>query len=89
MRSNVTVGPPIDLLIYTKNAFEITRHRRLVGVRPRSERDPRILGAVAAASGRGSCRKFISTSRIEYSRLPASGGRGPVVKVSDVMHRSC
>ena len=29
IRSNVTVGPPIDLLIYKKNTFEITRHRRL------------------------------------------------------------
>jgi putative proteasome-type protease len=29
IRSNVTVGPPIDLLIYNKNSFEITRYRRL------------------------------------------------------------
>ena len=29
MRSNVTVGPPIDLLLYKKNTFELTRHRRL------------------------------------------------------------
>ena len=29
MRSNVTVGPPIDLLFYKKNSFEIDRHRRL------------------------------------------------------------
>jgi putative proteasome-type protease len=29
MRSNVTVGPPIDLLLYRKNTFELTRHRRL------------------------------------------------------------
>ena len=29
MRSNVTVGPPIDLLIYTKNSFEVNRYRRL------------------------------------------------------------
>src|SRR3954470_4376428 len=32
MRSNVTVGPPIDLLIYKKNSFEITRHRRLAAM---------------------------------------------------------
>ena len=32
MRSNVTVGPPIDLLIYTKNSFEMTRHRRLAAL---------------------------------------------------------
>jgi putative proteasome-type protease len=29
MRSNVTVGPPIDLLLYEKNSFRIDRHRRL------------------------------------------------------------
>ena len=29
MRSNVTVGPPIDLLLYKKDSFEITRYRRL------------------------------------------------------------
>src|SRR5205823_7046077 len=28
MRSNVTVGPPIDLLVYGRDAFRITRHRR-------------------------------------------------------------
>ena len=32
MRSNVTVGPPIDLLIYRKNSFEVTRHRRLAAL---------------------------------------------------------
>src|SRR5947209_20066388 len=29
MRSNVTVGPPIDLLLYKKDSLEITRYRRL------------------------------------------------------------
>ena len=29
MRSNVTVGPPIDLLLYTKDSLEIARYRRL------------------------------------------------------------
>jgi putative proteasome-type protease len=29
MRSNVTVGPPIDLLLYRKDSFEIDRYRRL------------------------------------------------------------
>ena len=29
MRSNVTVGPPIDLLLYKKNAFTVNRYRRL------------------------------------------------------------
>ncbi|MEO7270508.1 MAG: hypothetical protein ABIX28_22470, partial [Vicinamibacterales bacterium] len=34
MRSNVTVGPPIDLLIYRKNEFSISRHRRLAALDP-------------------------------------------------------
>jgi len=29
MRSNVTVGPPIDLLLYRKDALTVDRHRRL------------------------------------------------------------
>jgi len=29
MRSNVTVGPPFDLLLYKKDSLELTRHRRL------------------------------------------------------------
>jgi putative proteasome-type protease len=29
MRSNVTVGPPFDLLLYKKNSLEVTRYRRL------------------------------------------------------------
>lgn len=32
MRSNVTVGPPIDLLLYTKDSLDITRYRRLSAV---------------------------------------------------------
>jgi putative proteasome-type protease len=32
MRSNVTVGPPIDLLIYRKNSFDASRHRRLAAM---------------------------------------------------------
>ena len=28
MRSNATVGPPVDLLIYTADELDITRHRR-------------------------------------------------------------
>jgi putative proteasome-type protease len=37
MRSNVTVGPPIDLLIYARDEIRITRWRRF------SERDPDLL----------------------------------------------
>jgi putative proteasome-type protease len=29
IRSNVTVGPPIDLLLYRRNSFAITQYRRL------------------------------------------------------------
>ena len=29
MRSNVTVGPPFDLLLYQKDSLEITRYRRV------------------------------------------------------------
>jgi putative proteasome-type protease len=28
MKSNVTVGPPVDLLVYPTDEFDITRHRR-------------------------------------------------------------
>jgi putative proteasome-type protease len=38
MRSNVTVGPPIDLMIYEKDNLEITRHRRF------AEEDPALVG---------------------------------------------
>jgi putative proteasome-type protease len=34
MRSNVTVGPPIDLLVYRSEELQISRYRRF------SERDP-------------------------------------------------
>ncbi|MFO0958063.1 MAG: peptidase [Isosphaeraceae bacterium] len=37
MRSNVTVGPPIDLLLYTKDELEIRRYRRF------NDRDPDLL----------------------------------------------
>ena len=29
MRSNVTVGPPVDLLVYGRDEFAVTRHRRM------------------------------------------------------------
>jgi len=34
IRSNVTVGPPIDLLLYARDTFRITRYRRLAGMDP-------------------------------------------------------
>ena len=34
MRSNVTVGPPIDLILYTADDFQITRRRRFAADDP-------------------------------------------------------
>jgi putative proteasome-type protease len=34
IRSNVTVGPPIDLLLYKRDSLRITRHRRLAAMDP-------------------------------------------------------
>lgn len=34
MRSNVTVGPPIDMIVYGKNEFEVSRRRRLTASDP-------------------------------------------------------
>jgi putative proteasome-type protease len=34
MRSNVTVGPPIDLLLYKRDTLEITRSRRIAALDP-------------------------------------------------------
>ena len=31
MRSNVTVGPPIEIVLYPKDTFELTRYRRFSG----------------------------------------------------------
>jgi putative proteasome-type protease len=37
MRSNVTVGPPIDLLVYARDDLRVTRHRRFL------DKDPDLL----------------------------------------------
>jgi len=34
MKSNVTVGPPIDLLVYSTDEFDVTRHRRFAADDP-------------------------------------------------------
>jgi putative proteasome-type protease len=34
MRSNVTVGPPIDLLLYKRDSLAITRSRRIAAFDP-------------------------------------------------------
>jgi putative proteasome-type protease len=41
MRSNVTVGPPIDLLVYARDELRVTRYRRL------SSKDPDLLAVHA------------------------------------------
>ena len=33
MKSNVTVGPPIDVLVYATDELDVTRHRRFAAVR--------------------------------------------------------
>jgi putative proteasome-type protease len=38
MRSNVTVGPPIDMIVYTRDDLRVKRYRRL------GERDPDLMG---------------------------------------------
>ena len=30
MKSNVTVGPPVDLMVYSTDELDITRHRRFL-----------------------------------------------------------
>ncbi len=52
MRSNVTVGPPIDLLVYGRDALRITPPSAIPRQGPRSPRDPDPLGA--GADGRPS-----------------------------------
>lgn len=34
MRSNMTVGPPVDMLLYENNSLQVTHHRRLVATDP-------------------------------------------------------
>jgi putative proteasome-type protease len=34
IRSNVTVGPPIDLLLYRRDSLDVTKYRRLNAMDP-------------------------------------------------------
>ena len=52
MRSNVTVGPPIDLLVYGRDELRIIRRRRFAAGTPTSGH-PRPVGAGAAAGRAG------------------------------------
>ena len=47
IRSNVTVGPPIDLLVYSKDELNVSRYRRFAAKDPRPPRRPRPVGNVA------------------------------------------
>jgi putative proteasome-type protease len=55
MRSNVTVGPPIDLMVYGRDELQITRHRRF----------PKVIRTCAVSTCNGSkrCAKQSKNSR--------------------------
>ena len=75
MRSNVTVGPPIDLLIYKKNTLRDDAAPAAVGARPGPERDPRLVGAVAAAGGRAAAGDSVRRAGPGAACGRARGGR--------------
>src|SRR5256714_266535 len=59
MKSNVTVGPPIDLLAYSVDELDITRHRRFSNNAPRPGKIRPPLGeALPPAGARPSRRPF-------------------------------
>ena len=58
MKSNVTVGPPIDLLAYSTDEFDITRHRRF------SDQDPDLLKIRVAGTRR--CGRRYSPSAASF-----------------------
>ena len=53
MRSNVTVGPPIDLVIYTANELQIKRYRRFGPDDPDLKAISCAVGAIASQGGAG------------------------------------
>lgn len=65
MRSNVTVGPPIDLLLYRKDSLVIDRYRRL------SASDPDL--TLIHASWESSLRRAVEQlPEIDFARQPAT-----------------
>ena len=68
MRSNVTVGPPIDLLLYKRDSFRITRYRRLGASDPDLNLIHESWETVAAPGGRA-----VAGDRVR--RIPGPGGR--------------
>jgi putative proteasome-type protease len=73
MRSNVTVGPPIDLLVYSRDALRITRQRRFLA------KDPDLLAIQT---------HWEQALRKAVQELPAIqfGEPGPVGRPSDKSH---
>jgi len=65
MRSNVTVGPPIDLLLYRKDSLTVDRYRRLEG----SDPDLRLIHASWESSLRRAVQQL---PEIEFERQPAT-----------------
>ena len=72
MRSNVTVGPPIDLLLYKKNSLTIDRYRRL------GASDPDL--NLIHASWEQSLRRAVEQlPEIEFDAQPASVNGIPTI----------
>jgi putative proteasome-type protease len=67
MRSNVTVGPPIDLMIYARNELGVTRYRRF------TDRDPDLL-AIHAQWEQALRRAVQELPTIQFGDTPAPGG---------------
>ena len=70
MRSNVTVGPPIDLLLYKKDSFDVDALPAARGARSGPQPDSRLVGAVAAAG-----RRAAAGDRLRASRIAAQHAR--------------
>ena len=51
MKSNVTVGPPVDLLAYETDQLRITHYRRFEMEDADLDKDPHALAACVAAGG--------------------------------------
>jgi putative proteasome-type protease len=64
MRSNVTVGPPIDLLVYNRDELGVSRHRRLV------DKDPDLM-AIHAQWEQALRRAVQELPRIEFGEAPS------------------
>jgi putative proteasome-type protease len=65
MRSNVTVGPPIDLLLYKKDSLRVTRYRRLAATDPD-------LNLIHASWEQSLRRAVEQLPEIEFDGLPVS-----------------